>query len=180
MTEFRDEHTRVFHLDARHCAAAYRHVLLLCYARRPSADFLRLRLGWFRELQQAYGQGLGIISVIRGTTGLLPSEDSRAETKKQMTEFGVHVRFIATVIETPGIQGMAVRSMLRGISVLARRKFPFEFFSSSDEAIAFAARHMEADLKSHTMASLHRLNLERAIAMLKEEQDRLLIEAGRP
>lgn len=168
---------RVFHLEAGACAAAYRHVLVVSYAKAPSVELLRRRPGWFHELNEAYGQGIAVITILRGEETSLPNDESRRETQRQMTDFGPRVHFIATVIAMPGVSGMAVRSMLRSIALLARNKFPFRFFATPAEAADFGAAQLVERDQAMNVAE-HRRQLEMVMAWLAREQDRLLARSA--
>jgi hypothetical protein len=82
--------------------------------------------------------GLGGIVVI--PAGVKPPPDShRRAVNAALAGIAPHVRGLAWVVEAQGFEGAAVRGILIGLALLARRSYPTRVTTSLEEALRWLA-----------------------------------------
>jgi hypothetical protein len=97
----------------------------------------------YETLLQAYPRGVLALSFLRPGTPVSPA-DARAEGARFVRELGDSIIYSAMVIEGDGVLPQMLRTVIRGINVLARNS-RIHVFGKGDEAIRHVAPLMARD-----------------------------------
>lgn len=94
-----------------------------------------------KSMARAFPEGSACVSVVvRGTPNF--TEDVRSATIKMAADSGIFPMGFAHVISMPGFAGLAVRSFVQTVLVLARNPSPSKVFGDAQAASAWLAPRM--------------------------------------
>lgn len=120
--------------------------MILVYRASPTTADLRPRERWLRELVRRFPEGIGVVTlVVREASGKLPGADVRRESERQIGLVDEHVRCGALVLEGEGVDFTLLRSLLRGIAMVSKRRFPYQFFDTVAGSAPWLGKHLGAD-----------------------------------
>ncbi|HEX4336400.1 MAG TPA: hypothetical protein VH062_10840 [Polyangiaceae bacterium] len=94
----------------------------------------------YRALLDLYPRGIVALSYLRPGTPVSPA-DARAESARFVRELGDSILFSAMVVEGEGVLPQMLRTVIRGVNVLARMP-RINVYSRGDEAIRQVVQYM--------------------------------------
>ena len=140
-----DETVRVVFADEVCSFGVYRNVMIAYY--REQANALRMR--GFRATQRDLSKqrdpvGCIIVSDLSQKTRFDLTDETRKEIGEAITAYNDRDLSVAMVVEFEGMLGTALRTLLSGIVLMARPKYPMKLFSARDEGTRWMAERLRA------------------------------------
>ena len=89
------------------------------------------------EFAKRHPEGVGMLTVVTSTAPMPPSE-SRDRLARFMRE-GTYVKASAVAFEGTGFRAAAIRSVVTGLTLLAKQAFPHRIFSTLEDASGWLA-----------------------------------------
>jgi hypothetical protein len=109
---------RTYFTDDAYCIAFWNNVVLIDVDGDMNAPRMRKLAQAYRELLSAYPHIVAMCLMRQGTP--VSGSEARAEAARFTKELGASLVHVAMVIESKGIVAQMLRTVIRGINVLAR------------------------------------------------------------
>lgn len=87
---------------------------------------------------EARPNGIGTVTIVEETAPMPPS-DARAALAKALDDHSERVRVSAVAYEGTGFRAAAVRSVVAGLTMVARQPYPHKVFATVEEAMVWMA-----------------------------------------
>lgn len=112
--------------------------------------------------------GIGIITIVEEAAPMPPS-DARDALVKVLEGISRCVKVSAVAFEGTGFRAAAVRSVVAGLTMVARQSYPHKVFATVEEAMAWMAPQMPSPTSSRDL-----------IEAVREVRERLQAKAAAP
>jgi hypothetical protein len=127
---------RILRNQADFAIAVYRDVFVLVWRHDTTMEGCAAVRHDLFEMAQTRPKGLALITIVEELAPMPPAE-SRQELAKILTDASDHIRASAVVFEGTGFRAAAVRSVVVGLTMLARQKFPHKVFGNLPDAASW-------------------------------------------
>jgi hypothetical protein len=145
-TIFGGEPVRVHARTAVYTYGTWRNLFVNVYRASPSVSDLTLREPMLEAIARRYPSGFGVVTVVvREASGALPDDAARKLSERQVARWDDRLLCGALVLEGTGIEFTLLRSLLRGIAMASRRRFPYHFFGDVGAAATWMAKPLDVD-----------------------------------
>jgi hypothetical protein len=119
-----------------HCIGACRGVLVVVWTGHTTHDGVVASRRSILALGREHPEGVGLITIVEHNAPMPPGE-VRDEVAKFLKESSDIIKASAVVFEGEGFRAAAVRSVVTGVSMLAKQAFPHRVFAHVDEAASW-------------------------------------------
>lgn len=113
------------------------------------------------EFAQSHTGGMGLLTIVEKDAPI-PSGDTRRALARVLGDFSSDIKASAVVFEGDGFSAAAVRSMVAGLTLVARQAYPHKVFANVSEACAWLGPQMPRRDSSHGG------DLATAVSMLRQ------------
>ncbi len=127
--------------DEDFCTGSWRELSVVIWRHdttRKGIDACRQGL---QDLQASHPNGCAVLSIIEPNASMPPGE-VRDELSRTLREFGDLIKASGVVFEGAGFRAAAVRSVVTGISLVAKQPFPHKVFATVNAASSWMAPSM--------------------------------------
>jgi hypothetical protein len=123
----------LLHLQDDYAMATYRDVFVIIWRHLTTIETCRLFRRELVDFGKKRSKGIALLTIVEERAPMPPTEcrQSIAETLRDASD---HILASAVVFEGEGFRAAAVRSVVAGLNMLARQKFPHKVFSDISEA----------------------------------------------
>lgn len=122
--------------------ATWRNVLLNVGKGNPSKEFIDQVLQHAEDLLSVYPDGIVLMLLIYDGGGV-PGGKGRGRATQMLREIGPRLQALAAVIEGAGFWASAARSILTGLALMSRSRFPLRTFSEMNEAARWLVKYIQ-------------------------------------
>ncbi|WP_438003823.1 serine/threonine-protein kinase [Sorangium sp. So ce321] len=129
-----------WHLVAKHpdyILASWRQILCIIWRRETTNEGVRRLCDACRDFAKQHPRGIGLLTVIESGAPLPP-----AAVRKELADFlagaSAFIRCSAVVVEGAGFRAAAVRSVVTGLSLVARQRYPHQVCDMRKAGLMFA------------------------------------------
>ncbi len=116
----------------------------------------------FSDFIATHEMGVGVLTIIEPGAPL-PSSEVRTALARLLSDNSDKIRCSTVVFEGSGFRAAAVRSVVAGLTLLARPNYPHKVMASTSEAADFLAESLKRTLKTTWRTS----DLQEAIRQLR-------------
>src|SRR5688572_27233637 len=121
--------------------ASFRDCFMVIWRHETTLDGARaLRRGCF-GFAETRPRGIALLTIVEEEAPMPPS-DARAEIATFLRDGSDRIKASGVVFEGSGFRAAAVRSVVVGLTMLARQKYPHKVFGNLKEAAAFLDREL--------------------------------------
>ncbi|WP_437562178.1 hypothetical protein [Sorangium sp. So ce542] len=117
--------------------ATWRQIFCAIWRRETTADAVRRVHHACVEFAKQYPRGIGLLTVVEGEASLPPA-GARKALASFLAQASSVIRCSAVVFEGSGFRAAAVRSVVTGLSLLARQRFPHKVCDIAEAGRMFA------------------------------------------
>jgi hypothetical protein len=126
--------------------ATCRTAFVVIWHNETSKAGVQLLSNWFAKFVKTQTKGVGLITIVEADAPL-PSGRAREDLAKFMADNNQVIKTSVVVFEGTGFRAAAVRSVVTGLTMLARQAFPHKVFSAADVALEwFREQMVRADI----------------------------------
>lgn len=111
---------RVFKMDVRHCVSFWSNAVIVDLRADMDVPTMQSLGRAYASLIESYPSGIVVLAFLQATVPVSGPE-ARAEGARVLNELGGSILRIITIIEDRGVLAHLLKSIVRGVSVLARR-----------------------------------------------------------
>lgn len=115
---------------------------------------------------RARPNGIGIVTIVEETAPMPPS-DAREALVSALEAISGTVKVSAVAFEGTGFRAAAVRSVVAGLTMVARQAYPHKVFATVEEAMAWMAPQMPNPTSSRELSDVIRELRQRIAASAK-------------
>lgn len=121
--------------------ATWRNVLLNVGKGNPSEEFMAQVQQHAEDLLSQYPDGIAMMLLVYDGGGV-PGGQGRGRATQMLREIGPRLQALAAVIEGAGFWASAARSVLTGLALMSRTRFPLRSFAGTNEAARWLVKHI--------------------------------------
>lgn len=121
-----------------HAIAVWRDVVVILWKRETTLDGVAATGRGVKAALKGSPEGAALMTIVEAGAAMPPAE-ARDALARQLAEHGEHIRCSAVVYEGAGFRAAAVRSVVTGLSLLAKQPFPHKVFATVNAASAWMA-----------------------------------------
>jgi len=162
--------SRILHHDDDVCTAIWRDVFVIIWRRNTTIEGVKACDRTLTEARPDLPKGCGALTIVEPGAPM-PSAEAREALSLFLREAGDVIQLSAVVYEGAGFRAAAVRSVVTGISLVAKQPFPHKVFAT----VAAASSWMAPSLPVGPAASR---DVIQAVADLREDLARLTSDAA--
>ncbi|WP_433931410.1 serine/threonine-protein kinase [Sorangium cellulosum] len=127
-------------LIARHpdyVMASWRQIFCIIWRRETAEDDVRRVSEACAEFAKQHPRGIGLLTIVEDGAPL-PQAPARRALARFLAEASAFIRCSAVVLEGSGFRAAAVRSVVTGLSLVARQRFPHKVCDIEEAGLMFA------------------------------------------
>lgn len=125
---------------ARHpnyIVASWRQIFCIIWLQETAEDDVRRVSEACAEFAKQHPRGIGLLTIVEGAAPL-PQAPARRALARFLAEASAFIRCSAVVLEGSGFRAAAVRSVVTGLSLVARQRFPHRVCDIEEAGRMFA------------------------------------------
>jgi hypothetical protein len=153
---------RLIRVDDDYALGSHRNLFVLIWRRETTIDGCRAFRDELFRFAEDRPQGIGLLTIVEEMAPMPPTE-SRQSIASTLRDASDHIHASAVVFEGAGFRAAAVRSVVVGLTMLARQKFPHKVFGKLSDA----ATWMHATLGDALEEGFSAVELEKAVAEIR-------------
>ncbi len=134
-----------------HVIGSWNNVSLIIWRGMTDLDAVDLSRKVTQELGQTHSDGVGLLTIIEKAAPMPPGE-----ARSQIAEFfssATYIKASAVAFEGEGFRAGAVRSVVAGLTMLARQPFPHKIFATLKEATDWQVPELRKDTNADYTAT---------------------------
>ena len=128
--------SRLIRVEDDYALAVYRDLFVLIWRHETTVQGCRSFRDELFRFAENRPQGIGLLTIVEETAPMPPVE-SRQSIASTLRDASGHIVASAVVFEGAGFRAAAVRSVVVGLTMLARQKFPHKVFGNLSDAASW-------------------------------------------
>ena len=120
-----------------HVVATWKSIVAIVWRGETTLEAVATLRAACGELANAQPQGIGVLTIV-GPNAPLPAHAARKAIAKVLAEGSALIKCSALVIEGSGFRASAVRSVVTGLTLLAKQPFPHQVCTVEEAAGLFS------------------------------------------
>jgi hypothetical protein len=153
---------RLIRVEDDYALGRYRDLFVLIWRHETTIEGCRTFRDELFRFAEGRPQGIGLLTIVEETAPMPPGE-SRQSIASTLRDASDHIHASAVVFEGAGFRAAAVRSVVVGLTMLARQKFPHRVFGNLSDA----ATWMHGTLGDALEEGFSGEQLEKAVADIR-------------
>ena len=127
--------------DEDFCTGTWRELFVVIWRHETTAKGIDACRQGLLDVRASHPDGCAVLSIIEPNAPMPPA-DVRDSLSRTLSEFGDLIKASGVVFEGGGFRAAAVRSVVTGISLVAKQPFPHKVFATVTAASSWVAPSM--------------------------------------
>ena len=127
---------RILLHDKDYCTAAWRDLFVLIWRHETTLEGIKAGRDALASMGQSHPDGCAMLTIVEPGAPMPPAE-ARDALSEVLRDAGDIIKVSAVVFEGAGFRAAAVRSVVTGISLVAKQPYPHKVFATVDAAASW-------------------------------------------